>query len=431
MLIQLTVTNFRSIKEPTTLSMIPLKYKEHTGNVFSVGKVDLLKSAVIYGANASGKSNLLKAFRALQYLIVESTNLKLEDVIPPYEPFKLDPNLKNAPVSIEMDFIAQDGIRYNYIVSYTSKEIQSEELSFYPKNQKSRLFLREKGSPIIFGDYYRGDRKTIESQLLDNQLFLSKGANSNVEQLKPVYLYFKEKLSIVPFLYNRNENQLTRLFASRLAKDKNSIFSKKFKKLICAFDTGINDIHVEEVDPNKVKFPENVPLELRQEILNEFKFDIRTVHKSFNKGQFSGDVYFDIKDESVGTRSLFSIAGLILDTLEHGGILIIDEFEKNLHPIITKFLIKLFHNTNVNNNKSQLIFATHDISQLDNDTFRRDQIWFTEKNEFGATELISLSDIKGVRDTVPYDKWYESGRLGGTPIINELDFILENEASKN
>ncbi|MFY7945345.1 MAG: AAA family ATPase, partial [Crocinitomicaceae bacterium] len=91
--------------------------------------VDLLKSAVIYGANASGKSNLLKAFRALQYLIVESTNLKLEDVIPPYEPFKLDPNLKNAPVSIEMDFIAQDGIRYNYIVSYTSKEIQSEELS--------------------------------------------------------------------------------------------------------------------------------------------------------------------------------------------------------------------------------------------------------------------------------------------------------------
>ena len=111
--------------------------------------------------------------------------------------------------------------------------------------------------------------------------------------------------------------------------------------------------------------------------------------------------------------------------------MIIDEFEKNLHPIITKFLIKLFHNTNVNNNKSQLIFATHDISQLDNDTFRRDQIWFTEKNEFGATELISLSDIKGVRDTVPYDKWYESGRLGGTPIINELDFILENEASKN
>jgi AAA15 family ATPase/GTPase len=118
-----------------------------------------------------------------------------------------------------------------------------------------------------------------------------------------------------------------------------------------------------------------------------------------------------------------------LDALDHGRVLVVDEFEKNLHPSITQFLIQLFHNPVVNPNNAQLIFATHDITQLSNDHFRRDQVWFTEKNEFGATSLFRCSDIQGIRLGTPLDKWYASGRFGATPIIDDVDFLIEMQTN--
>lgn len=129
-------------------------------------------------------------------------------------------------------------------------------------------------------------------------------------------------------------------------------------------------------------------------------------------------------DESTGTRSLFVIGGIVLDALEEGKLLIVDEFEKNLHPAITEYLIKLFHNDITNPKNAQLVFATHDVTQLSNDNFRRDQIWFTQKDEYGATELFRASDIGGVRLNTPLDKWYASGRFGVTPIIDDSDFLI-------
>ena len=139
---------------------------------------------------------------------------------------------------------------------------------------------------------------------------------------------------------------------------------------------------------------------------------------------------FDIEDESAGTQSLLFMAGLILDALDEGSVIIVDEFEKNLHPGITQYLIKLFQNPITNPNHAQLLFATHDITQLNNQVFRRDQVWFTEKDEKGITTIFRCSEIKGLRLNTPIDKWYSSGRLGATPIINDLDFLLSMQSKK-
>src|SRR5690606_4299426 len=137
----------------------------------------------------------------------------------------------------------------------------------------------------------------------------------------------------------------------------------------------------------------------------DYRYDIKTKHPLFDGEENIGFEKYDVDDESTGTKGLFVIGGIILDALETGRVLVVDEFEKNLHPSITQFLTKLFHNPLTNPLNAQLVFATHDISQLSNDNFRRDQVWFTEKNEYGATSLIRCSDIQGIRLNTPLDKW--------------------------
>ncbi|MFB6305954.1 MAG: ATP/GTP-binding protein [Flavobacteriales bacterium] len=427
MLIELSIENFRSVKDREELSLIPFKkYKEHPGNIFDNGKnTDALKTSVVYGANASGKSNVLKALKAIEFLVLHSGNFQPDDDIPPYEPYRLDKKNVTAPVKFEMDFIAGDELQYTYKLSFTRKEILSEKLHFYPKTKEALLFERKKGTSVKYGEYYRGGKKSIEKQLLKNQLFLSKAANNNVEQLKNVFLFFKEKLHVIPFLYGRNDHELRQLYAERLAGEKNSEFN-----VISALDTGINRLSVDETDPDSFRFPENFPDEVKKEILNDFKYNIKAEHVKYDDEKAIEKEYFDIRDESVGTQRLFVIAGLVLDALEDGTLLVIDEFEKSLHPHIMKFLIKLFHNPEMNPNKAQLLIATHDVSQLDNELFRRDQIWFTQKDKYGATSLYSLADHNGVRQDIPFDKWYYSGRFEGTPVIDELKFKLEYEEKK-
>ncbi|MBA3900376.1 MAG: ATP-binding protein [Bacteroidetes bacterium] len=168
-----------------------------------------------------------------------------------------------------------------------------------------------------------------------------------------------------------------------------------------------------------------MPDDIKINFQEQYKYDIKTQHPFFEGEKLVGTENFEIEEESTGTKSLFVIGGIILDALETGKVLVVDEFEKNLHPGITQFLIKLFHNPLTNPRNAQLIFATHDITQLSHDNFRRDQVWFSEKNEFGATTIYQCSDIKGIRLGTPLDKWYSTGRFGATPIINDVDFLIE------
>lgn len=425
MLVRLSVGNFRSIREPVQLALSASSLKDMPSNiVLAPDKRKLVKTAVLYGANASGKSTILRACKALEYLVVRSMEYKPGDKIDPYEPHKLERSFLSLPVTIEAEFFAH-GVKYELHISYTSTLIEKEELHFYPQGQKTLLYSRKSGRAIKFGEAYRGGQKTIEKQLLENQLFLSKAAVNNAESVLHPYLFFKEGMMIFPFLNTYRETRLGRFYAKKLAEDENSGFSKKFNKLICALDTGIKHVASEAVDWNDYQFPDNIPTDVKSKIQEEYKYDIKTYHQFFEGNELRGQVAFEVEEESTGTQSLFVIAAIVLDALESGKVLIVDEFEKNLHPGITHYLIQLFHNPLTNPYNAQLIFATHDVTQLSDNTFRRDQIWFTEKNEFGATQLYRGSDIKGMRFNTPLDKWYSSGRLGATPLIDDVEFLLE------
>ena len=197
MLIDFTIENFRSIKTPITLSLLATHIDEHPDSKFRFKQepdIELLKTAVIYGANASGKSNIIKAFDIFQDFILDSTDLKPGQKIKYYQPFKLEKGWDKKPSVFDIEFIAEDSVRYRYEVAYDQDEILKESLVFYPKGQEANLFLREKGKAIKFGDYFSGPAKTIEKQLLENHLFLSKAANSNNKRLKDIYLYFRKTL---------------------------------------------------------------------------------------------------------------------------------------------------------------------------------------------------------------------------------------------
>lgn len=405
--------------EKTALKGLPHNYFE------APFKSTLLKTAVLYGPNASGKSTFLRAFQALEFLVMESAGFKPDQAIPPYEPHLLDRAFRDQPVEMRILFFGHDKIKYEFEIAFLEKKIVKEEMYNYPNGVQSLLYQRIIGKEIKFGDGYKGAKKNIEKLLLPNQLFISKAAENNVESLLMPFRFFGKGMMVFPFLNENHESNLTRLYAKRLAEDGDSGFSKKLNALICALDTGILSVSSKEVDQASFRFPENVPEEIKKKIQEDYKYDIKTEHPLFENGKVVDNELFDVEDESTGTKSLLVIGGIILDSLETGRVLVVDEFEKNLHPSITSYLINLFHNPLTNPKNAQLIFATHDITQLANGAFRRDQIWFTEKNEFGATELYACSDIKGVRTENPLDKWYASGKLGATPIINDVDFLIK------
>ena len=424
MIVKFSVTNFRSIREKAELKMEKTGLKGLNSNTFQgLKSIKLLKSAIIYGPNASGKSGFLLAFKALEYLVLKSTSFKPDEIIAPYEPHKLERKFSKSPVSFEIEFISKEN-RYEFNITFSEKRIEREELFHYPNSVKTLLYSRILGKEIKFGESYRGGKKTIEKLLLENQLFISKASENNVESVLEPFRFFDKGLMIFPFIHEYSETNLSRLYAKRLAENKNSKFSKRFNSLICALDTGITRVTVEEVDWTN-KFPSTMPDDFKTKFQEQYKYDIKTQHPKFEGTEKVGTETFEIDEESTGTKSLFVIGGIILDAIEAGSVLVVDEFEKNLHPSITQFLIKLFHNPITNPLNAQLIFATHDITQLSHDNFRRDQVWFTEKSEFGATMIYQCSDIKGIRLGTPIDKWYSSGRFGATPIINDVDFLIE------
>lgn len=425
MLVSFAVTNFRSIRERMELITIKSGLKGQLSNYFKSSRnIQLLKSAVIYGPNASGKTGFLTAINALEYMVLKSGSFKPDDDLDTYEPHRLEMNYAKMPVSFEISFI--NGLRYDYVVSFNESKIIQEELYYYPVSTRSLLYSRQEGKEIKFGDYYKGPKKTLEKLLLPNQLLLSKAIENNADEIiLQAFRFFSSNLRVLPMIDSFHEYDLTNLYAKRIAENKDKTFTKRFNAMICALDTGISSVSVLETDFKDIKFPGNMSEESKKQFQEDYKYDIKTQHFVFNKSEKIGQESFDIHQESAGTKSLFAMGGIILDALSNGRVLVVDEFEKNLHPNITRFLIQLFHSTAINTRNAQLIFATHDITQLSHDNFRRDQVWFTEKDEFGATSLYRCSDIQGIRLSAPIDKWYASGRLGATPIINDVEFLIE------
>ncbi|OGV47541.1 MAG: hypothetical protein A2017_11230 [Lentisphaerae bacterium GWF2_44_16] len=413
MIISFSVSNFRSIKDKLVLNMEAGSMKEYPGNLseFNNGKLRILRTAGIHGANASGKSNVIKAFEAFQEFIRISDSLKQDDPITVYDPFRLDDESVNLPTAFELDFMGLDKIRYIYGFKFTATRIIEEYLYFYPKNQKALLFHRENPTDnenhVNPGEYLDGKSKSISC--LKNQLFLSCVVNENgvSDKLRNLYRYVS---SINTMDERRSSSSLDLL--------KNEFFRKKLSALLSFADFGIDHISIKEIDTSKIKLPDDMPEELKRTILEKFKIQPLFFHGESKNA-------FELKDESGGTRRVYELAPVLFKTLSDGTVLLFDELDVQLHPYIAELIIKLFNDPEVNTGNAQLIYTTHNINLLNSDYMRRDQLLFTQKDSYGVTELYAMDEFK-VRKDIDFARWYMDGRFDALPQIRyqELKDIL-------
>ena len=394
-------------------------------------KLRLAKSAVVYGANASGKTNLIRLMWTLQDFILNSIALKAGDKIYErfYDPFLLDTASVNEATEITINFIPKNKKRHKYIIKYNNDEVLYEYLGIYETNRISKIFERKNANEFVeFGEAMQNKKE--DKRVVKNNLFLSKFGNIPNNQIRDIYLYFKEiEIWNIPATHHTNGlyHKIQNIFNNPIKYE----LSRKISKLINVADTKIIEVLVSEKPEKDFEY---IPEDIRKQIINSLRFETFGVHNTFDYGNISGiqSLSFDWQ-ESQGTRAIFAIGGLILEAFEkeYPVLIFLDEFNNSLHPNLASFLIELFHNPKINKNNSQFIFATHDTTLLNKKLFRKDQIWFTSKNKYGSTELYSADDFKNLKDfdkvnsDISFDKWYTTGKFGAIPNIKKFEFIAE------
>ncbi len=426
MLIEFTVGNFRSFKERVTLSMVAAKLKSldpqlDSNNTYKVdADLTLLTSAAIYGANASGKSNLIKALRFMRRFVLTSSKESQADEPIPTIPYQLDEKTERAPSFFEIVFYLE-GVPYRYGFEVTTEKVETEWLFYSPNKKEAKLFIRE-GSDILISRAIRGGQ-AIKSLTRPNALFLSVAAQLNNEIAKRVLGWFRS-INVISGLDDREYGG----FTARMFTEDES-YRTGIVELIQESDVGINDIVVEKTKIHEAGvFPKDMPQELRNFLLKQMKEEselitFRSLHRKYCDEGVVNQVSFDINEESEGTQKLFFLSGPVIDTLREGKVLVIDEIEARLHTLLTRKLIGLFNSKETNPKNAQLIFATHDTNLLSNKLFRRDQIWFVEKDGEGASHLYSLAELK-VRNDASFESDYLQGKYGAIPILGEMRHTL-------
>lgn len=420
MLIEFSVTNFRSMRNRQTFSLVKGKGDELIEtNVFeeiAASKFDLLRSAAIYGPNAGGKSNFLLAMQAMKKIVMKSaTKLQRGDKLP-VTPFRLSNDTRDAPSEFEVIFIV-DKVRYQYGFSATMDRIHDEWLLAYPKGRPQRWFERAWNEKSQRYDWDLGNNLTGEKQLWqkstrDNALFLSTAVQLNSEQLQPIYDWFNETLRVGDVTGWRSD------FTASLCEKSEKTQVMDFLR---AADLNIEDVVIETEPFDIKKLPDDMPENVKKEIADKLEgkklLNIKTIHKSSE-----GDkVTFSLEDdESDGTQKLFAFAGPWIDSLANGYVLFIDELHAHLHSRLVQFLVQLFHSNKTNPKNAQLVFTTHETSILNQEIFRRDQIWFCEKDEDQATTLYSLTDFSPRKGRENLELAYLSGRYGALPYVRPL-----------
>ena len=435
MLIEFSVGNYRSFKEKVTFSMVAANLvakdkKLDENNVFAVNKdLKLLKSAAIYGANASGKSNLAKALAFMaDFMIDSSRETQSVDEIA-VEPFILSSETKDKPSFFELVFLI-DGKQYRYGFEADHENIVSEWLFYIPKVRETNLFERQLNT-IKMSKTYKG--KGIEQRTRNNALFLSVSAQFNVEIAVKILEWISDKLILISTESNQGDWHYTFGF---LVRDENT---HEIIQLIKELDLSIDDINVNSMDINVNPMDitinsllDTAPYEVKDLVKNTGKISGKTVefiHRKFDQNvDFQGLESVDLETfESEGTRKIFALAGYLVASLKEGSSLVIDEFDARLHPLISQAIVKLFNSNETNPNNAQLIFMTHDTNLLSNKLFRRDQIWFTEKNRYGATDLYSLAEYN-IRNDASFESDYIKGRYGAIPYLGDLNNLVDIHA---
>jgi len=408
MLVEFRVKNFRSIRDEQVLSLVASKGKELSENITQISNFEILKSAVIYGANSSGKSNFIKAFEFMQNALIAPFISIHKDEIINYEPFRLNELSESEPTMVEMTFFTK-GVRYRYGFEINAKEVLSEWLFYVPRKQEIPLFIRERDEFQIHATL-RKEAKGLVEKTRDNILFLSVLNQFNSKLTEIVYQY----ISDMPVITSDMRNFLAPLF-ERIKSDSNQ---KIINELLKKIDVQIENLSFKEESVDLESLPSELKMMMRKDEGELKTLRFITTHKKFNDdNEEIGLVDFDLSiHESEGTKQFLALAGPLLDTLADGGVIIIDELENSLHALLMEFIIKMFKHCN---KESQLIFSTHNTKLLSDKYFRRDQIWFTNKDKQGATGLLSLYDYS-VRKDASWEKDYLAGKYNAIPYIEEI-----------
>lgn len=440
MLIEFKVANCLSFKEETTLSMVASSDKARPENIIADVpgfKGRLLKSAVIYGANASGKSNLVKAMGLMRRLVLHSAIGSQRNDPLPVPPFRLDPENLVQPATFQVSCIIDDAV-FVYGFSATQERVVEEWLYSYPRGPRRVLFERttsdEGKTTLKFGAAWKGERKSLEANTRGNALFLSVATQFNHELAGRVYDWFKIRFMAVTDSGKFYKAPAMGFSATKVIEE--PAFKASMLRLLQMADLGIVDLLAERQEIGEAKFLDKLPEKLKNALISlqpeeAYIHKVKTVHKMRATDGAVQLVEFDLEDEeSSGTRSLFAIAGPFVDTLQSGIALVMDEFDSDWHSLLTCHLVGMFHDPEINAANAQFIFTTHDDSLLDADLFRRDQVWFVEKDATGASELFSLGDFTNVRKKgINIRKRYRSGIYGGVPILSRtlLKQMMTNE----
>lgn len=415
MLVQFTVENFLSIRDKVYLSLEPSKDSEHPENLITKGDYKAVNSVAIYGANASGKSSLFKAITVALIMIRNSNNVQVTDKLP-MTPFKFDFESRNKPTSFEFTFIAKDGRKYIYGFSATTEKVVEEYLYCYNTSKPTLLFDLNENEKPKFNRAYKVKLEAAYQMNTANKLFLATATTWNVECTKSPFEWLAESIDTFTDVM-----ELGGVAFEKYRTDENRKYIEFTKNLLKQADINISSI---EVDAKEVMGGPALPFQIvvQGKIIppNEGKhYDVEittgytVVDENGEKTEFS----LTLQEESIGTQLLFFYGPLLKNAFEKGKTIVLDEIDKSMHPSLVKFIMNLFRDPDVNKNGAQLIVTTHETGILSLEMFRRDQIYFTEKDsKSGVTDLYSLDEFS-VRKTENIEKGYLMGRYGAIPFL--------------
>lgn len=417
MLIQFSVENFMSIRDKVVLSMLKGAGDEHLDNFTKINKSQsTLNTVAIYGANASGKSNLFKALTAAIIFVRQSNFMNINQKNLAITPFKFNNENIKAPSKFEFIFMTK-GIKYAYGFSADQDKIYEEYLYQYLTAKPSKIFERKNTNEYIYTLSEQRELASIIERNTENKLLLTTATTWNYEKTKDPYLWFAEEIDTFS-----DYKSLTNISFEKYEKDITGDLKKFTLNLMKESDINIDDYNIDRQDMIKENITDPILFNLMKNnpegFIKAVTRKVTTEHYiEDEKGNKKEVPSLNLIEESEGTINLFFLGPLLKETLEKGKTMIIDEIDKSLHPLLVKYIIELFHNKNINRNGAQLIFNTHDTNLLSLETFRRDQLYFAEKNhKTGESTLFALDEFS-VRKKENVNQGYLNGRYGAIPLL--------------
>lgn len=424
MLLRFSAKNHLSIAGTEEISLVASSLKGPECSLLPIPGTDLsaLPGAIIYGANASGKTNILKAFSFLRSVILHSHTRGNPEGGVPRMPFRLDPAREEEESAFEVEFVI-DNVRFQYGLECNDKLFTAEWLYAYPEGKRRKLFERE-GSSVTFGSHFKGPKKILVDLMRPNSLFISTATQNDHEELSKIVGFFRKTR------FSMNVAVAKELINNTFKKDQVDPRTINFLKSIGTGITGFRQTEIEIPETIRNMTKEFVTIARKHmgdtAIIEEEHSDrLRDVTIEFSHAGISGEpCYFGLERESSGTRRLVLIMNTVFKALDEGNLVVIDELDASLHTFAAAQVLELFENPKFNKNGAQLIATTHDTNLLSLTRLRRDQIWFCEKDAVGATHLFPLSDIKS-RPTDNFEQGYLEGRYGAIPFSGDLSSIFE------